>query len=82
MRPGGGLFTRPGFVGAQCAIEFNNSAIATEVQKLALSKAKLLTYGGGRKGECVLLLPPINIDKTILQHALRSLLEIISQELS
>ena len=50
------------FVGAQCAIEFNNSVTANEVQKLALSQAKLLTYGGGRKGECVLLLPHINID--------------------
>ena len=69
------------FVGAQCAIEFNNSVTANEVQKLALSQAKLLTYGGGRKGECVLLLPPINIDENTLQNALTSLLEIISQGL-
>ena len=69
------------FVGAQCAIEFNNSVTANEVQKLAHSQAKLLTYGGGRKGECVLLLPPINIDENTLQNALTSLLEIISQGL-
>ena len=69
------------FVGAQCAIEFSNSKTANLVQNLALKQAKILTYGGGRNGECVLILPPLNIDKFLLEKALDTLTEIITEEL-
>ena len=69
------------FAGAQCAIEFGNSKTANLVQNLALQQAKMLTYGGGRNGECVLILPPLNIDKFLLEKALDTLTEIITEEL-
>ena len=54
------------FVGAQCAITMENSEIASDIQRLALEKANLLTYGGGLSGECVMLLPPINISEELI----------------
>ena len=69
------------FVGAQCAIELDNSKTANLVQNIALHQAKMLTYGGGRNGECVLILPPLNISRVLLEKALKALTEIITEEL-
>ena len=65
------------FVGAQCAITMENSEIASDIQRLALEKANLLTYGGGLGGECVMLLPPINITEELLSDNLAKLTKII-----
>ena len=65
------------FVGAQCAITMENSEIASDIQRLALEKANLLTYGGGLSGECVMLLPPINISEELLLDSLAKLAKII-----
>ena len=54
------------FVGAQCAIAFENSYRANRIQHEAMEKSKILTYGGGLRGECVMIIPPINISKKIL----------------
>ena len=69
------------FVGAQCAIELDNSKTSNLVQNIALQQAKMLTYGGGINGECVLILPPLNIDKNLLEKALETLTKIITEEL-
>ena len=69
------------FVGAQCAIELDNSKTSNLVQNIALQQAKMLTYGGGINGECVLILPPLNIDKDLLEKALETLTKIITEEL-
>ena len=69
------------FVGAQCAIELDNSKTSNLVQNIALQQAKMLTYGGGINGECVLILPPLNIDKNLLEKALETLTRIITEEL-
>ena len=44
-----------------------------------MEKAKILTYGGGMNGECVMILPPINISGKILSKALTQVLELISK---
>ena len=67
------------FVGAQCAIAFENSYTANRIQHEAMEKSKILTYGGGLRGECVMIIPPINISKKILSTALTQLLELISE---
>ena len=67
------------FVGAQCAITFDNSDLANQIQNDTMGKAKILTYGGGMNGECVMVLPPINISGKILSTALTQLLELISE---
>ena len=67
------------FVGAQCAITFDNSDLANQIQNDTMEKAKILTYGGGMNGECVMVLPPINISGKILSTALTQLLELISE---
>ena len=69
------------FVGAQCAIELDNSKTSNLVQNIALQQEKMLTYGGGVNGECVLILPPLNIDKDLLEKALETLTKIITEEL-
>ena len=65
------------FIGAQCAITMKNSEIASDIQRLAMEKAHLLTYGGGLGGECVMLLPPINITEELLSDNLAKLTKII-----
>mgnify|MGYP003333772174 FL=1 len=65
------------FVGAQCAITMENSEIASDIQRLAMEKANLLTYGGGLSGECVMLLPPINISEELLLDSFAKLAKII-----
>ena len=67
------------FVGAQCAIAFENSYTANQIQHEAIKKNKILTYGGGLSGECVMIIPPINISEKILSTALTQLLELISE---
>jgi 4-aminobutyrate aminotransferase-like enzyme len=65
-------------VGAQAAVAFapEDSARATRVQKAALDDG-LLVYGGGRSGECVMLVPPINIGADVLDEALGRIVAII-----
>ena len=65
-------------VGAQCAITFENAQIANDIQRLAMDKANILTYGGGLSGECLMLLPPINISEELLSDNLSQLATIIS----
>lgn len=65
------------FVGAQCAITFENAQMANDVQKLAMEKAHILTYGGGLSGECLMLIPPINISEETLSEGLSKLAAII-----
>ena len=65
------------FVGAQCAITFENALTANDIQKLAIEKANILTYGGGLSGECVMLIPPINISRELLSDNLSKLATII-----
>lgn len=65
-------------VGAQAAIEMENAETAIQVQIRALA-AGVLVYGGGLQGECVMLVPPLNIDEDDLSRALATLLKIIDQ---
>ena len=65
------------FVGAQCSITFENALTANDIQKLAIEKANILTYGGGLSGECVMLIPPINISRELLSDNLSKLATII-----
>ena len=65
------------FVGAQCAITTENVEIASDIQRLVMEEAHILTYGGGLNGECVMLLPPINISEELLSDSLAKLTKII-----
>ena len=65
------------FVGAQCAITLENGQTANHIQRLAMEKANILTYGGGLSGECVMLIPPLNISGELLSDTLSKLATII-----
>lgn len=68
--------------GAQVAIVLETTDGApdtqrsTAVQKAGLS-AKLLLYGGGMSGECVMLVPPLVMTKDQLDRGLSQLLDLI-----
>lgn len=65
-------------VGAQAAIDLGDAAKATEVQRRALTEARVLVYGGGRRSECVMILPPLTIGRQTLQHGLDAVCSIIA----
>jgi 4-aminobutyrate aminotransferase len=61
--------------GAQAAIVFHDIAGQPDPNRVAtLQRALLdrhvLAYGGGRSGECLMLVPPLTIDRQILQDTL------------
>jgi hypothetical protein len=43
-----------------------------------MEKANILTYGGGLSGECVMLIPPLNISGELLSDTLSKLATIIN----
>jgi 4-aminobutyrate aminotransferase-like enzyme len=70
--------------GAAAAIEFADpaggpdTARQLEVQKRCLAN-RLLVYGGGRQGNTIMLLPPINIDPEVLREALEVLAGVLRE---
>lgn len=72
-------------VGAQAAIAFRraddtpNPDRAVELQK-SLQERHILAYGGGRAGECLMLVPPINIPLEVLQPALETVVELATAQ--
>ncbi|MBM3615770.1 MAG: aspartate aminotransferase family protein [Alphaproteobacteria bacterium] len=68
--------------GAQAAIEFRDPAgqpdptRAVAVQ-CALLDHHILAYGGGRAGECLMLVPPINLGAEVLSEALSALKSLV-----
>lgn len=68
--------------GAQAAIAFRHAGGAPDPQTaVALQKALLephiLAYGGGRAGECLMLIPPINIPLELLEPALGTVVDLV-----
>jgi 4-aminobutyrate aminotransferase-like enzyme len=68
--------------GAQAAIQFRDPigqpdpARAVGLQR-ALLDHHILAYGGGRAGECLMLVPPINLGAEALSEALSSLRSLV-----
>lgn len=65
-------------VGAQAAVDLGDVARSKDVQRRALREERLLVYGGGRDGECVMVLPPLTIEIETLRHGLDRLCRIIA----
>ena len=63
-------------VGAQAAIDMGSSRASVELQKKAMD-LQILIYGGGQSGDCVMLLPPLNIAEGVLENAISRLREIM-----
>jgi 4-aminobutyrate aminotransferase len=69
-------------LGAQAALAFQNDAGEPDPTRVAaLQRAlldhRILAYGGGRDGECLMLVPPINLAADILSDALATLVGLI-----
>ncbi|MDH3659127.1 MAG: aspartate aminotransferase family protein [Alphaproteobacteria bacterium] len=70
------------WVGAAAAIEFADAQDAPDpatrraVQQACFDR-QLLVYGGGRHGNTIMLLPPINIDVAVLDGALEQIVDVI-----
>ena len=70
--------------GAAAAIEFAdangspNPTARKAVQQACLDH-KLLVYGGGRRANTIMLLPPINIDVDVLGEAVEGVVKVISE---
>ena len=70
------------WVGAAAAIEFGDADGGPDPEtrravQTACLERKLLVYGGGRRGNTIMLLPPINIDIAVLDEALEGIVEVI-----
>ena len=68
--------------GAQVAIEFRDSGGQPDPARAVALQTKLLyhhilAYGGGRSGECVMLVPPITLAAEPLSEALSKLKELV-----
>lgn len=68
--------------GAQAAIEFRDPAGQPDPARAAALQRKLLdhhilAYGGGRSGECLMLVPPITLAATPLSEALGTLTALV-----
>ena len=63
-------------IGAQAAIDMGSSHASVELQKKAMD-LQILIYGGGQSGDCVMLLPPLNIAEGVLENAISRLREIM-----
>ena len=72
-------------IGAQAAIEFIDPCgrpdgdAAVRVQKAALLK-KILIYSGGRHGNAVMIVPPINIERSDLECGLSEVRKLVELE--
>ena len=70
------------WVGAAAAIEFATAdgapdpGVRRAVQEGCFER-RILVYGGGRQGNTIMLLPPINIDTAVLEVALDQLVEVV-----
>ncbi|MEL6961575.1 MAG: aspartate aminotransferase family protein [Pseudomonadota bacterium] len=69
-------------VGAAAAIEFiQDDGAPDPVRRRAVQDAcferRILVYGGGRQGNTIMMLPPINIDIQVLNDTLDQLVDII-----
>jgi 4-aminobutyrate aminotransferase len=69
-------------IGAQAAIEFRDPAGQPDPARAVALQRKLLdhrilAYGGGRSGECVMLVPPITLAAEPLSEALSKLIELV-----
>lgn len=70
--------------GAQAAITFCDEtgqpdpARAVLMQRRMLAQ-RMLVYGGGRQGECMMIVPPLNLPQNVLRDALESLVIQIEQ---
>jgi 4-aminobutyrate aminotransferase-like enzyme len=70
--------------GAQVAIEFRDSGGQPDPARAVALQTKLLyhhilAYGGGRSGECVMLVPPITLAAEPLSEALSKLKELVER---
>ena len=63
-------------IGAQAAIDMGSIHASVELQKKAMD-LQILIYGGGQSGDCVMLLPPLNIAEGVLENAISRLREIM-----
>ena len=71
-------------VGAQAAIVFCNADGQPDLARSELIQRRMLlqhilVYGGGREGECVMLVPPLNLSCKKLHEALKQLVTQIEQ---
>ncbi len=68
-------------VGAQAAIQFSRDGSPDDARSATLQRSLLretiLAYGGGRQADCLMLLPPINLDSQTLSTALRRVVEAV-----
>ncbi|MBI1383763.1 MAG: aminotransferase class III-fold pyridoxal phosphate-dependent enzyme [Rhizobiales bacterium] len=69
-------------VGAMAAvgIEATGAGSGSErnaAMQTALLRRRILAYGGGRGGDCLMLLPPLNLEAGILAEALAAVTEVI-----
>lgn len=84
-----GLLGLPGIaavrvVGAQAAIQFHRDGLP-DVSRSAnlqrrLLREQFLVYGGGRQSDCLMLMPPINLEIEILNSALTKIVETVRSE--
>jgi 4-aminobutyrate aminotransferase len=71
-------------VGAQAAIVLCNGEgqldlARSELIQRRMLQQQILVYGGGREGECVMLVPPLNMSRALLCEALNRLITVIEQ---
>ena len=59
-------------IGAQAAIDMGSNSASVELQNKA-KDLQILVYGGGQNGDCVMLLPPLNIAEDVLENAILQL---------
>ena len=68
-------------VGAQAAVQFERNGLSDGNRSAAIQRRllaeKLLAYGGGRQSDCLMLLPPINVEVEVLNAALTRTVEAI-----
>jgi 4-aminobutyrate aminotransferase len=70
--------------GAQAAIQFYRDGFpdgnrSANLQRRLL-REDLLVYGGGRQSDCLMLLPPINLESDVLNPALTRIVEAVRSE--
>jgi len=84
-----GLVGLPGIaavrvVGAQAAIQFHRDGLPDDSRSANLQRRLLreqfLVYGGGRQSDCLMLMPPINLEREILNSALTKIVETVRSE--
>ena len=63
-------------IGAQAAIDMGSNSASVELQNKA-KDLQILVYGGGQNGDCVMLLPPLNIAEDVLENAILQIRKIM-----